>query len=86
MSTVAPKDEEDVLHHGETTSTPITIVLLGLILLRGDGTVIFIELVALLEGVVDRGLVVWARLLQHVVKHARASRGCSRALVGRIDC
>jgi hypothetical protein len=35
--------------------------------------------------VVDHSLVVWARLLQHVVKHAGTSRGRSRALAGRDD-
>jgi hypothetical protein len=39
----------------------------------------------LLEGVVDRGLMVWARLLQHVVKGGGALRGRSRALAGKID-
>jgi hypothetical protein len=48
--------------------------------------VVFLEHVALLEGVVDWGLVVWARLLQHVVEHAGASRSRSRALAGRVDC
>jgi hypothetical protein len=35
--------------------------------------------------VVDRSLVVWARLLQHVIEHVGASRGRSRALAGRVD-
>jgi hypothetical protein len=39
----------------------------------------------MLEGVVDWGLVVWARLLQHVIEHARATRGRSRALADRFD-
>jgi hypothetical protein len=39
----------------------------------------------LLEGVVDRGLVVRARLLQHVIEYTGASRGPSRALVGRVE-
>jgi hypothetical protein len=40
----------------------------------------------LLEGVVDWSLVIQIWLLQHVVKHARALRGCSRALSGRVNC
>jgi hypothetical protein len=39
----------------------------------------------LLEGVVDRGLVVWAWLLQYVIKHTGASRGRLGALAGRVD-
>jgi hypothetical protein len=39
----------------------------------------------LLEGVVDLGLVVRARLLQHVVEHAGASREPSRPLVAGVD-
>jgi hypothetical protein len=39
---------------------------------------IFLEQVALLEGLVDRRFVVWTRLFQHVVKYPRASRGRSR--------
>jgi hypothetical protein len=35
--------------------------------------------------VVDWCLMVWAWLLQHVVEHAGASRGRSRALSGRVD-
>jgi hypothetical protein len=35
---------------------------------------------------VDRGLVVRARLFQHVIEHVGASRGSSRALSGRVDC
>jgi hypothetical protein len=84
MSTVAPppcEDQEDVLHSTEATST----VLLGLILLRGDTTVVFLEQVALLEVVVDRGLVVRAQFLQHVVKHVGASRSRSGPLAGRVD-
>jgi hypothetical protein len=46
--------------------------------------VVLLEHVALLEGVADRGLVVRARLLQHVVKHIGASRGRSTALAGRV--
>jgi hypothetical protein len=35
--------------------------------------------------VVDRGLVVWARLLQHVIEHAEPSRGRSRDLADWVD-
>jgi hypothetical protein len=71
---------EDVLHHQESTGVSISTVLLGLAILRGDATVVLLEHVALHEGVVDWGFVVRARLLQHVVEHAGASRGRSRAL------
>jgi hypothetical protein len=40
--------------------------------------IISLEQVALLEGLVDRRVVVWTRLFQHVVKYPRASRGRSR--------
>jgi hypothetical protein len=81
MSTVfPPKDEEDVLHRWEATDFSITTVLLGLAILRSSVAVVLLEHVALLEGVVDRRHVVRAGLLQHVVEHAGASRGRSRAL------
>jgi hypothetical protein len=35
--------------------------------------------------VVDRHLVVWTRLLQHIVKHPRASRGRSRTPSGWVN-
>jgi hypothetical protein len=73
------EDEEDVLHCRKAAGTPVSTVLLGLILLRDDAAVVLIEHVALLEGVVDRGLVVWAWILQHVIKHTGASRSRSRA-------
>jgi hypothetical protein len=61
MSTVAtPQDVEDVLHCGETADTPVTTVLLSLVFLHGDAAVILLEYIALLQGVVDRGFVVWA--------------------------
>jgi hypothetical protein len=82
----SPKDEEDVLHRREATGIPVTAILLGLAILNGNAVVVFLKHVTLLEGVVDRGLVVWARLLQHVVKHAGASKGRSRALSGRVNC
>jgi hypothetical protein len=64
MYTVGPpEDEEDVLHRRETAGAPITSVLLGLVLLRGDAAIVLLEHIALLEGVVDRSLVVRARLL-----------------------
>jgi hypothetical protein len=47
---------------------PISVVLLGLVLLRDEAAVVLLEHVALFEGVVDRGLVVRAWLLQHVVE------------------
>jgi hypothetical protein len=82
----SPEDEEDIFHRREAADVPITTVLLSLAILRGGATVAFLEHVALLEGVVDQSLVVWARLLQHVIKHAGASRCRSRALAGWIDC
>jgi hypothetical protein len=81
----SPEDEEDVLHGRETAGAPVTTVLLGLIPLRGDAIVVHLEHVALLEGVVNRGLVVWAWLLQHVVEHTGASRGPLRVLAGGVD-
>jgi hypothetical protein len=89
MSTVAPpppEDKEDVLHRRKTASSLVTTVLLGLVLLRGDAAIVLLEHIALLEGVIDRGLVVWAQLLQHVVKHVGASWGRSGTLTGRVDC
>jgi hypothetical protein len=70
----SPEDEEDVFHRWEATDVSVTTILLGLAILHGGATVVLLERVALLEGVVDRGLVVWARLLQHIVEHAGASR------------
>jgi hypothetical protein len=80
MSTVAPpEDEEDVLHRGEATGVAITPILLGLAVLHGGAAVEPLENVALLEGVVDRRLVVRTWLFQHVVEYPKASRGRSRA-------
>jgi hypothetical protein len=59
----SPKDEEDVHHRREATGVSVTAVLLGLTILRGGAAVVFLEHVTLLEGVVDRCLVVRARLL-----------------------
>jgi hypothetical protein len=80
-----PEDEEDVLHNGEVAGVAITPVLLGLVVLRGGAAVEPLEHVALLEGVVDRRLVVGTWLLQHVVEHSRASRGRSRAPSSRVN-
>jgi hypothetical protein len=52
------EDEEDVLHCRKASDAPVATILLGLVLLRGDTTVVLLEHLALLEGVVDRGLVV----------------------------
>jgi hypothetical protein len=54
-------------------------ILLGLAVLRGGTAVEPLKHVTLLEGVVDRRLVVGTWLFQHVVEHPRASRGRSRA-------
>jgi hypothetical protein len=83
---LVPRNEEDVLHPREATSISITTVLLGLAILRSGAAVVFLEHIALLEGVVKRSLVVGTRFLQHVVKHAGASRGRSRALSSRVNC
>jgi hypothetical protein len=88
MSTVPPppEDEEDVLHRREAADTPVSIILLGFTFLRGGAPIVLLEHVALLEGVVDWGLVVLAWLLQHVVEHAGTSRGRSKDLAGWVDC
>jgi hypothetical protein len=73
-----PEDEEDVFHCEEAVGVAVTPILLGLAILRGGTAVISFEKVALLEGVVDRRLVAWTGLLQHVVEYAGASRCRSR--------
>jgi hypothetical protein len=70
-----PEDEEYVFHRGETAGVAVTPILLGLAILRGGAVVTSFEQVALLEGVVDRRLVVRIGLLQHIVEYTRASRG-----------
>jgi hypothetical protein len=55
---LVPGDEEDVLHRREATGVAVTTILLGLAILRGGAAVVLLEHVALLEGVVDRCLVV----------------------------
>jgi hypothetical protein len=76
---LAPEDEEDVFHSGEATGVAVTPILLVLAVLRGGTAIEPLEHVALLEGAVDRRLVVWTWLLRHVVENPRASRGRSRA-------
>ena len=75
------KDEEGVLHWGELViSTFVARVLLLVFVAMRDAVVVFLEHLALLEGMVDRALVVRARLLKHVVELATtASRGASRS-------
>jgi hypothetical protein len=88
MSMVAPpppEDEEDVLHGREAAGVAITPVLLGFVVLRGGAAVEPLEHIALLEGVVDRCLVVGTWLLQHVVENPRTSRGQSRAPSSRVN-
>jgi hypothetical protein len=86
MSTVGPpEDEEHVLYGGEAADVAISSVLLGLRVLRGGTTVELLEHVALLEGVVYWGLVVWTWLFQHVIEHPRTSRGRSRASSSRVN-
>jgi hypothetical protein len=67
-----PEDEENVLHRREAAGVSVTPVLLGLAILRGGAAVVFLEHVALLEGVVDRCLVIRAGLLEHVVEYVGA--------------
>jgi hypothetical protein len=74
-----PEDEEDVFHRGEADGVAVTPILLDLAILRSGAGVVSFEQVALLEGVVDRRLVVRTGLLRHVVKYVGASRGRSRA-------
>jgi hypothetical protein len=80
-----PEDEEDILHRGEATGVAVTPILLGIAVLRGGVAVEFFEHVALLEGVVDRRLVVGTWLLQHVVENSWNSRGRSRAPSSRVN-
>jgi hypothetical protein len=81
----SPEDEEDVLHGGEAAGIAITPVLLGFVVLCGGAAVESLEHVALLEGVVDRCLVVGTWLLQHVVEYPWTSRGRSRAPSSRVN-
>jgi hypothetical protein len=74
-----PEDEEDVFHGGEAAGVAVTPILLGFVVLRGGAAIEPLEHVALLEGVVDRHLVIRTWLLQHVVENPRTSRGRSRA-------
>jgi hypothetical protein len=86
MSTVGPpEDEEDVFHGGEAAGVAVTPVLLGLVVLRCGSAVEPLEQVALLEGVVDRRLVVGTWPFQHVVENPRTSRGWSRAPSSRVN-
>jgi uncharacterized spore protein YtfJ len=80
-----PEDEENVFHSGEAAGVTVAPVLLGLVVLRDGAAVEPLEQVALLEGVVDRRLVVGTWLLQHVIKNSRASRGRSRAPSSRVN-
>jgi hypothetical protein len=58
-----PEDEEDIFHRREAAGIAITPILLGLAILRGGVTVVSFEQVAMLEGVVDRRIVVRTGLL-----------------------
>jgi hypothetical protein len=53
-----PEDEEDVFHGGAAAGVAVTPILLGLVVLRGGAAIEPLEHVALLEGVVDRHLVI----------------------------
>jgi hypothetical protein len=86
MLTVGPpEDEENVFHSGEAAGVAITPILLGFVALRGGVAIKPLEHVALLEGVVDRCLVVGTWLLQHVIENSRASRGRLRAPSSRVN-
>jgi hypothetical protein len=80
-----PEDEEDVFHGGEAAGVAVTPILLGFVILRGGAAIEPLEHVALLEGVVDRHLVIRTWLLQHVVENPWASRGRSRAPSSRVN-
>jgi hypothetical protein len=58
----SPEDEEHVPNDGEASGVAISSVLLDLCILRGGAAVELLEHIALLEGVVHRGLVVWTWL------------------------
>src|SRR6185312_6262413 len=75
------KDEEGVVHCGELIiSTFVASILLLVFVAMCDAVVVFLEHFALLEGMIDRALVVRARLLKHVVELATTtSRGASRS-------
>src|SRR6185437_4737950 len=79
------EDEEGVLHWGELiVSTFVASILLLVLVVMRDAVLVLPEHLALLEGVVDRALVVRARLLEHVVEQATtASRGASRSFAVR---
>ena len=63
------KDEESVLHRGELIiSTFVASILLLVLVTMRDAVVVLSEHLALLEGVVDRALVVRARFLHHVIE------------------
>ena len=62
------KVEEGVLHRGGLViSTFVASILLVFVAMR-DAVVILLEHFALLEGMIDRALVVRARLLEHVIE------------------
>ena len=63
------KDEEGVLHRGELAiaTLVVRILLLALVAVR-DAVVVLAKHLTLLESVVDRALVVRARLLEHVIE------------------
>jgi hypothetical protein len=69
---------KDVFHRKEAAGVAVTPILLGQAILRSGATVVFFEHITLLEGAVDRRLVVRAGFLQHVIEYVGASRGCSR--------
>jgi hypothetical protein len=80
-----PEDKENLFHSGEAAGVTITPVLLGFGVLRGGAAIEPLDHVALLEGVVDRRLVIGTWLFQHVVENPRASRGRSRAPSSQVN-
>ena len=76
------EDKEGVLHWEELViSTFVARILLLVFIAMRDAVVVFLEHLTLLEGMIDRALVVRTRLLKHVIELATsASRGASRSL------
>ena len=74
-----------VLHRGELViSTFVASILFLVLVAMRDAVVILLEHLALLEGMIDRAIVVRARLLKHVVELATTtSRGASRSFAVR---
>ena len=70
MFVVGPPKMKKAFSTGGThiISTFVASILLLVLVAMRDAVIVFLEHFALLEGVVDRALVVRARFLQHVVE------------------